>query len=305
MSDSRYLSNAPWQGKMPLPVAQVVSSDPYENGESYTRIQIKAYKPDETVKNSFRAWSIIQARNALLDLKAVDRFVSNSVTHLRGGTPFIDNSKTVSQLMGLSELDALGKRVTLENAFGNPRAYGDQIAFQGQQAGRSFKSLINTPQSFAKGVGQFAHASFTKPFTDILAGNNVLSSSLSALASVMFGVDIATKTHRAHKSAYNEGQRDGELWLTTAGEFGKETAKNSASWVAGSAGAALASQTFGMDLGFIKEGSRFARLKSLPTRLMAIAGGVLASGGTNATLDWLFPSRPVVDKINADDLDFH
>jgi hypothetical protein len=72
--------------------------------------------------------------------------------------------------------------------------------------------------------------------------------------------------------------------------------------MAGSVGAAAIGHTLGTNIGGIKEGSTFARFKTLPTRIAVILGAVLAGATTQAILDWILPSRPMVKKVSLNDI---
>jgi hypothetical protein len=283
-------------------LAQNAPPLPEELQKKYTRIDIKGYRPEEFYYNKASSWLQVQARN-LIDINPLDKAVQTLGKQINHGKPYVDNSKNVFELMGLDELDTLGKRANIEDLFtGNSNTFKNQLAFQRSQLGKHAKEWMATPQSFMQGSKQFLHGSFTKPFTNLASGKEVLSSSLSAFASVLFGVDIANKTHRAYKSAYNSGQRDGELAQITGQEFAKETFKSGAAWMAGSAGASLVGRTFGTNLGFINEAGKLGRLKSLPMRLAYIVGGVLAGSTVQAGLDWALPSLPVVEKVSLAEL---
>ena len=275
---------------------------PEEYLKTYTRVDIKGYRPQEFYYNKLSSWLQIQARN-LIDIKPLDDTVQRLGKHLNKGKPYVDHSPNVFELMGLSKLDELGKRANLEDVFtGKHHVFKEQVAFQGKQLSIHAREWMATPQSFFKGTKQFLHGSFTKPFTNLASGKEVLSSGLSAFASVLFGVDIANKTHRAYKSAYNSGQRDGELAQTTGQEFAKETFKSGAAWMAGSAGASLVGRMFGTNLGFINPTGKLARFKSLPMRMAYVVGGVLAGSTVQAALDWALPSLPVVEKVSLKEL---
>ncbi len=290
------------------------------NAKVFTQINIKGYNPQEFYTHKLWAWLQIQAKG-LLDFKIVDDSVKalwNWVGNLakkfknieevddfiknNSRSSFVDNSKTTAELMGLRQIDSLGQRVDIERLVQEPQAYGKQIATQGKALKGAFQSWTQSPKSLMSGTKQFLHASFTRPFTQIWAGQDVISNALSGLASVLFVVDVGTKTHNAYESAYNEGQRGTELAQTTAIEGVKETTKGGLTWMAGSLGAALVGHTFGTNIGAIKDGSKWARFKNLPTRLAVVAGAVLAGATAQSILDWVMPSRPKVQKVSLNDL---
>jgi hypothetical protein len=273
-----------------------------EETPQFTRVAIQGYHPQDFYYNKASSWLQIQARN-LIDLRPLDNAVQRVGKHLNGGQPVVDNTPNVFELMGLDELDARNQRASLGDVF-RPQngVYKAQLKFQANQLLKQGGAWWETPQSVSQGTKQFLHASFTKPFTNLAAGREVLSSALSSMATVLFGIDIARKTTRAYTSAYNSGQRDGELAKTTGQEFTKETAKSGTAWLAGSAGASIFGRMFGTNLGFIDEQSRFARFRSLPMRAAYIIGGVLAGSTTQAAMDWALPSLPVVEKVSLNDL---
>lgn len=270
------------------------------NAKVFTQINIKGYNPQEFYTHKLWAWLQIQAKG-LADIKAVDDFVKAQVGKVQS-TPYVDGSKTTAELMGLRQIDSLGQRVDIERLVQEPQAYGKQIATQGKALKGAFQSWTQSPKTLMRGTKQFLHASFTRPFTQLWAGQDVISNALSGLASVLFVVDVGTKTHNAYESAYNEGQRGTELAQTTALEGVKETTKGGLTWMAGSLGASLVGHTFGTNIGAIKEGSKWARFKNLPTRLAVVAGAVIAGATTQSILDWVMPSRPKVQKVSLNDL---
>jgi hypothetical protein len=270
------------------------------NAKVFTQVDIKGYRPKDFYANKLWAWLQIQAQG-LADVKAVDRFVSQQLAHVQK-TPYVDTSKSVAELFGLKRLDSIGHRTDIERLVQNPQAYQQQIQTQSKAMKSAFQTWTKTPQSFASGAKQFLHASFTKPFTNLWAGQEVVSSALSAFASILFAVNIGQKTYAAHESAYNEGQRGGELALTTTGEFAKETTKGGLTWMAGSVGAAAIGHTLGTNIGGIKDASKFARFKTLPTRIAVVLGAVLTGATAQAILDWILPSRPTVKKVSLNDL---
>jgi hypothetical protein len=270
------------------------------NAKVFTQVDIKGYRPKDFYTHKLWVWLQVQAQG-LADVNAVDKFVTQQLTHVQK-TPYVDASKTTAELFGLKRLDTLGQRVDIERMVQNPQAYQQQIQTQSKAMKSAFQTWTKTPQSFASGAKQFVHASFTKPFTNLWAGQEVVSSALSAFASILFAVNVGKKTYAAHKSAYNEGQRGGELALTTTGEFAKETTKGGLTWMAGSVGAAAIGHTLGTNIGGIKEASKLARFKTLPTRIAVVLGAVLTGATAQAILDWILPSRPTVKKVSLNDL---
>ncbi len=271
------------------------------NAKVFTQVDIKGYRPKDFYRDKLLVWCQMQFQGLTLEMKAVDRFVTQQLTHVQK-TPYIDTSKSTAELFGLKRLDTLRQRVDIERMVQNPQAYQQQIQSQSKAMKSAFQTWTKTPQSLASGAKQFVHASFTKPFTNLWAGQEVVSSALSAFASVLFAVNVGKKTYDAHESAYNEGQRGGELALTTTGEFAKETTKGGLTWMAGSVGAAAIGHTLGTNIGGIKEGSKLARFKTLPTRIAVVLGAVLTGATAQAILDWILPSRPMVKKVSLNDI---
>jgi hypothetical protein len=267
----------------------------------FTQVDIKGYDSKKIFGDKCLTWCKIQFQGLTLEMKAVDRFVTQRLKHVQK-TPYVDTSKSTAELFGLKEIDTLKHRTDIEQLFQKPQAYQQQIQTQSKAMKSAFQAWTKTPQSLASGAKQFLHASFTKPFTNLWAGQEVVSSALSAFASILFAVNVGKKTYDAHESAYNEGQRGGELALTTTGELAKETTKGGLTWMAGSVGAAAIGHTLGTNIGGIKEGSTFARFKTLPTRIAVILGAVLAGATTQAILDWILPSRPMVKKVSLNDI---
>jgi hypothetical protein len=265
-----------------------------------TKIDIQGYRPKEFYTRKLWAWLQIQAQG-LADVQTVDRFVQKQLSKVQA-TPFKDQTRSTAELFGLRDIDRYGKRTDLERLFTHTGDYRQQVASQGKAMKAAFTLWKQSPQSLASGTKQFLHASFTKPFTNLWAGQEVVSSTLSGLASVLFVVNIGQKTHQAYDSAYNEGQRGGELAQTTALEGLKETAKGGLTWMAGSIGAAVIGHSLGMNLASIKEGSKLFRFKTLPTRVAVILGAVATGATVQSILDWVLPSRPVVEKVSLNDL---
>ena len=278
--------------------APTMNIDP--NAKVFTQVDIKGYRPKDFYVNKVWAWLQIQAQG-LADIHAVDKFVQRQLTHVQK-TPYVDKSRTTAELFGLRRLDTLNKRTDIERLFVDPRAYAEQVNSQRQAMKEAFKSWTKTPQTLFNGTKQFLHASFTKPFTNLWAGQEVVSSALSAFASILFALNIGQKTYAAHESAYNEGQRGGELALTTTGELVKETTKGGLSWMAGSIGAAAIGHTLGTQIGAVQDASKWARFKTLPTRIAVVLGAVLTGATAQAILDWILPSRPTVKKVSLNDL---
>ena len=270
------------------------------NAKVFMQVDINGYQPKDFYTHKLWAWLQVQAQG-LTDVKAVDKFVTQQLKHVQK-TPFVDTSKTTAELFGLKQLDTLGHRTDIERMVQNPQAYQQQIQTQSKAMKSAFQTWTQTPETVMSGTKQFLHASFTKPFTNLWAGQEVVSSALSAFASILFAVNVGQKTYAAHESAYNEGQRGTELALTTTGEFAKETTKGGLTWMAGSMGAAAIGHTLGTNIGGIKEGSKFARFKTLPTRIAVVLGAVLTGASTQAVLDWILPSRPTVKKVSLQDL---
>jgi hypothetical protein len=267
----------------------------------YTKIEMEAYRPKEFYTQKLWAWLQIQGRN-LLDVPFLNKKMIDSVKAVNGGQAVQTVGRDVYELMNLGQIDDLGQRASIEAVAKNPTLLAKQVATQGGYMKTAFKSWTASPGSFFKGTGHFLHGSFTKPFMDLAAGNNVVGLGLSAAATFFFGVDIASKTYRAHKSAYNEGERGGELAKSTATEFVKETAKGGGSWIAGSIGASLVGRTIGTTIESIPQGSWMSRFKSLPMRGGYILGAVLFGSTVKAVLDRILPSRPIVDKLTLEEV---
>jgi len=272
----------------------------HPNAPTFTKIEMDTYRPEQFYTQKLWAWLQIQGRG-LMDIPWLNNRMIEGVKSVNHGKAFKTMGRDVYELMGLGHLDTAGQRVSIEAVAKNPKLLANQVATQGGYMKTAFKSWTTSPASFFKGTGHFLHGSFTKPFTDFIAGNNVVSSGLSSLATVLFGVDIASKTYRGYKSAYNEGERGGELAQSTATEFAKETTKGGASWVAGSIGASLIGRTIGTNIESIPAGSWMSRFKSLPTRGGYIIGAVLFGSTVKAVLDRIMPSRPIVDKITLEE----
>ena len=60
----------------------------------FTQVDIKGYRPKDFYANKLWAWLQIQAQG-LADVKAVDKFVTQQLTHVQK-TPYIDTSKSTA-----------------------------------------------------------------------------------------------------------------------------------------------------------------------------------------------------------------
>lgn len=235
-------------------------------------------------------WAQVQGRQ-LLDFKAVDDFVKNTfhagaeTTPSRNMTTIFFNEAGAQPLVGLSEVGS--------------KAYWQQIAQKTTAFKEAIASGFKNPKSLLPVAGELAHASWTRSFTEAFAGNNVVSNSLSAVASGLFVFNAGSKTVEAHQAAAEDGQTGGQLATTTTIEGVKNFSKAGAAWFAGDVGATLFKNLFGSELKAL-EGTKFARFKYLPAQLAAILGAVLFGTATQAGMEALLPSYQREQKTEKD-----
>jgi hypothetical protein len=234
-------------------------------------------------------WGQIQARSwfdckwlddqvKALTKPPADRVASRTMTNIF----FNESAKAVPQeLVGLSEVGS--------------KAYWQQIAQKTTAFKEAIASGFKNPKSLLPVAGELAHASWTRSFTEAFAGNNVVSNSLSAVASGLFVFNAGSKTVEAHENAKKDGQTGSELAMTTSVEGVKNVSKMGAAWFMGDVGATLFKNTFGCELKAL-EGTKFARFKGFPSQVMAIVGAVLFGTATQAGMEALLPSYQKKDK---------
>jgi hypothetical protein len=227
-------------------------------------------------------WGQVQARS-WFDSQWLDNKVK-SITNPTGkampsigrnmSTVFFNESAT-KPLVGISEVG------------GN--AYVQQIATKSTALKEAIGSGLKNPKSLLPVAGELAHASWTRSFTELFAGNNVVSNGLSAIASGLFVFNAGKSTIEAHDAAKADGQTEGQLATTTTLEGVKNFSKAGATWFMGDVGASVFKNMFGSEIKAL-ENTKFARFKSLPAQLAAILGAVLFGTATQAGMEALLPT---------------
>jgi hypothetical protein len=226
-------------------------------------------------------WGQVQARS-WFDSQWLDEKVQAMTKPAVGRTParnmstiFFNESSATKPLVGISEVGS--------------KAYFQQIATKSTALKEAIGSGLKNPKSLLPVAGELAHASWTRSFTEMFAGNNVVSNGLSTIASGLFVFNASKKTVEAHDAAKADGQTDGQLATTTTIEGVKNFSKAGATWFMGDVGASVFKNIFGSEIKAL-EGTKFARFKSLPAQVAAIIGAVLFGTATQAGMEALLPT---------------
>jgi hypothetical protein len=228
-------------------------------------------------------WGQIQARS-FFDSKWLDEQVGNLTKNMRpeNSTP----SRTIASILFNNAINTPLVDIT---DLGTP-AFIEQISSKGRALGNTITEGIKAPLQTLSTGKELAHASWTRSFTEAFSGNNVVSNSLSALASILFVVHAGEKTKESYENAKADGQTGTELGLTTTIEGGKHLAKAGAAWFMGDVGATLFKNMFGSEIKAWENTKFLHRFKSLPAQAMAIIGAVIFGTLTQAGMEALLPS---------------
>lgn len=228
-------------------------------------------------------WGQIQARS-FFDSKWLDEQVGRLTKNVRP-----ENSTPSRTMASMLFNEAINTPLVDVTELTSP-AFMEQISSKGKALGNTITQSVTNPLQTLPVAKEMAHASWTRSFTEAFSGNNVVSNSLSALASILFVVHAGEKTKESYENAKADGQTGTELGVTTTLEGGKHLTKAGAAWFMGDVGATLFKNMFGSEIKAWENTKYLRRFKSLPAQAMAIIGAVIFGTLTQAGMETLLPS---------------